>query len=397
MPERVTLPGKYLEEVRRGPRSITGVPTSIAAFFGRTNKGPLNRAVCLQSYAAFKQLFGSPLNGSDLAVSVRLFFENGGTLCYVIRVAGTDTDSYIGNSLEHTGFYALDYTDLFNLMVIPGDKKLGDTINNLWAPASLYCQAHRAFLLIDPPFNWKDSPEEVTANTSGIRSLRKGVVTDHAAVFYPRIKVQFNRKMQFVGPAGAIAGMMARTDLVRGVWKSPAGIETTLIGVSGLEIPLTDSDIGDLSKEGVNCIRHFQNGIVNWSARTLVGADTFGSEWKYIPVRRLALYLEESLDRGTRWAVFEPNDEQLWAQIRLITGEFMNNLYLQGAFSGRTQNECYFVKCDRETTTPADIKNGFVNILIGFAPLKPAEFVVIRIRQKASRTETPEAKHGAIT
>ena len=129
-------------------------------------------------------------------------------------------------------------------------------------------------------------------------------------------------------------------------------------------------------------------GIVSWGARTLEGADVLASEWKYVPVRRTALYLEESLFRGLKWVVFEPNDEPLWAQIRLNVGAFMQNLFRQSAFQGRTAREAYFVKCDSETTTQADIDLGIVNILVGFAPLKPAEFVVLRIQQLAGQIET---------
>jgi uncharacterized protein len=143
-----------------------------------------------------------------------------------------------------------------------------------------------------------------------------------------------------------------------------------------------------LNPLGLNCLRSFPvAGNLVWGARTLVGADLLASEWKYLPVRRLALFLEESLYRGTQWVVFEPNDEPLWAQIRLNLGAFMQNLFRQGAFQGRSPREAYFVKCDRETTTQNDINLGIVNIVVGFAPLKPAEFVVIKIQQMAGQVE----------
>jgi phage tail sheath protein FI len=140
---------------------------------------------------------------------------------------------------------------------------------------------------------------------------------------------------------------------------------------------------------GINCLRTLPvYGNVVWGSRTLHGQNDRGSEWKYVPVRRMALFLEESLYRGTQWVVFEPNDEPLWAQIRLNIGAFLQGLFRQGAFQGRTPREAYFVKCDRETTTQADINLGIVNILIGFAPLKPAEFVVIKIQQIAGDIPT---------
>jgi phage tail sheath protein FI len=173
------------------------------------------------------------------------------------------------------------------------------------------------------------------------------------------------------------------------VWKAPAGTEATLRNAQRLEYRLSDAENGVLNPLGINCLRTFDvYGNVSWGARTLDGSDQQASEWKYVPVRRLALYLEESLFRGTKWVVFEPNDEPLWAQIRLNVGAFMHNLFRQGAFQGATPREAYLVKCDKETTTQTDINNGVVNILVGFAPLKPAEFVIIQIQQLAGQIET---------
>ena len=160
------------------------------------------------------------------------------------------------------------------------------------------------------------------------------------------------------------------------MWKAPAGIDAALTGVAGLQVEMTDAENGLLNPLGINCLRTFPvYGRVVWGARTLRGADVAADEYKYMPVRRLALFIEESLYRGTQWVVFEPNDEPLWAQIRLNIGAFMQNLFRQGAFQGTTPREAYFVKCDKETTTQNDINLGIVNIIVGFAPLKPAEFV----------------------
>jgi phage tail sheath protein FI len=181
-----------------------------------------------------------------------------------------------------------------------------------------------------------------------------------------------------------MAGIYARTDSARGVWKAPAGIEATLDGVAELDAKLTDAQNGALNPLGINCLRTFPiYGNIAWGARTLQGADQIGSEWKYLPIRRLALMLEESLFRGTKWVVFEPNDEPLWAQIRLNVGAYMMSLFRQGAFQGTSPKDAFFVKCDAETTTQDDRNKGIVNILVGFAPLKPAEFVVISIQQIA--------------
>jgi phage tail sheath protein FI len=232
---------------------------------------------------------------------------------------------------------------------------------------------------MDPRSSWQ------TANVveSEIDELRIGLVKDYAAIYWPRIKVNATK---FIDPSGSIAGLMARIDANRGVWKAPAGTEADLRGILGLEARISDQENGLLNPRGVNALRVFPSGIVTWGGRTMDGDDDFSSEWKYIPVRRLALYIEESLYRGTQWAVFEPNDEELWASLRLNVGSFMMNLFRQGAFQGSTPPQAFYVKCDSETTPQDDINLGIVNILVGFAPLKPAEFVVIMISQKAGQS-----------
>jgi phage tail sheath protein FI len=221
-------------------------------------------------------------------------------------------------------------------------------------------------------------------------TFTSGVLRKNAALYFPRVRMadpELGGALESFPPCGVIAGVMARTDAERGVWKAPAN--QALLGVSELTVKLTDGENGRLNPQGVNCLRTFPViGHVVWGARTLDGADALASEWKYVPVRRLALFLEESLYRGTQWVVFEPNDEPLWAQIRLNVGAFMQNLFRQGAFQGTTPREAYFVKCDKETTTQNDINLGIVNILVGFAPLKPAEFVIIRIQQIAGEVAT---------
>ena len=195
--------------------------------------------------------------------------------------------------------------------------------------------------------------------------------------------------MATLAPCGAVAGVFARTDAQRGVWKAPAGLDAGVVGVAALAVKLTDGDSGDLNQLGVNALRTFPvGGSVIWGSRTLEGADQRASEWKYIPVRRTALFIEESLFRGTTWVVFEPNDEPLWAQIRLNVGAFMQTLFRQGAFQGRSPRDAYFVRCDKDTTTQDDVNRGIVNVLVGFAPLKPAEFVVVTIQQLAGQIDT---------
>ncbi|HEY0945580.1 MAG TPA: phage tail sheath C-terminal domain-containing protein [Opitutaceae bacterium] len=297
-----------------------------------------------------------------------------------------DFATYVGDPVQHTGIHALDTVDLFNLMVMPRDENVTATDRlDVLGPASVYCRSRRAFLIVEAPDNWTGATglPAVVQNTALIDDVRARVVKDHSAVFYPKIRVNDRGVVRTVGSGGAIAGLMARTDASRGVWKAPAGTEADLRAISGLSVKLTDLENGVLNKLGVNCARSFVSGFVNWGARTLEGADDLGSEWKYVPIRRLALFIEESLYRGTQWVVFEPNDEPLWAKIRLNVGAFMNGLFRQGAFQGSTPSQAFYVKCDAETTPQADRNLGIVNIEVGFAPLKPAEFVVIKIQQIA--------------
>ena len=174
-------------------------------------------------------------------------------------------------------------------------------------------------------------------------------------MYYPRPQIADPLKdyrLRSVAPSGTIAGLFARTDSSRGVWKAPAGTEATLTGVQKLSYRLTDKENGDLNPMAINCLRNFPvYGNVCWGARTLEGADAIGSEWKYVPVRRLTLFLEETLYRSTQWVVFEPNDEPLWSQIRLNIGAFMHDLFVQGAFQGTKPSDAYFVRCDSTTTT----------------------------------------------
>jgi hypothetical protein len=251
--------------------------------------------------------------------------------------------------------------------------------------AAAYCVDRRAMLLVDPPSAWTTAKAGVVTVGTDTQTGR------NAAVFFPRLRqpnpLRDNQIEEFV-PCGAVAGVFARTDAQRGVWKAPAGLDAALVGVPQLSIPLTDDENGDLNPVAVNCLRGMPAaGRVVWGSRTLVGSDRLASEWKYIPVRRTTLFIEESLYRGTQWVVFEPNDEPLWSQIRLNVGAFMQDLFRQGAFQGTTPREAYFVKCDKETTTQNDINKGIVNILVGFAPLKPAEFVVVKIQQIAGQIQ----------
>ena len=289
------------------------------------------------------------------------------------------------------GLYALDKADLFNLLCIPPyastDATNFDANPVVISVATAYCEKRRAILLVDPPSAW-DSKDDAKGNVKDFPETR----SRNAALYFPRLmqpNLLRESRMEAFAPCGAVAGVIARTDTQRGVWKAPAGLEATLAGVPKLSVSLTDAENGELNPLGINCLRAFPvGGRVVWGARTLRGADQLADEWKYLPVRRTALFIEESLYRGTQWVVFEPNDEPLWSQIRLNVGAFMHGLFRQGAFQGQTPRDAYFVRCDKTTTTQNDIDNGIVNIEVGFAPLKPAEFVVIRLQQIAGDIQT---------
>ena len=276
--------------------------------------------------------------------------------------------------------------DLFNLLVLPPDRAPapGATLPLLYGPASVFCLRRRAFLIMDPPDSWGDAQ----AAAAAVDALRIGLVKDYSAVYFPRLRIPEDGREVVVGPAGAMAGLYARIDASRGVWKAPAGTEADIRGVVGVDLRLSDGQDGIINPVGINGVRVFPDGVVSWGARTNDGADAFASEYKYIPIRRLALLIEESLYRGLKWVVFEPNDTALWAQIRLNVGSFMHNLFRQGAFQGTRPQEAYFVKCDAETTTQADRDLGIVNVWVGFAPLKPAEFVILYLQQIAGQLAT---------
>ncbi len=537
MPPTLTYPGVYIEEIPSGVHTITGVATSITAFVGRAQWGPVNEATVINSYSDYERLFGGLWQDSAMSFAVQDFFLNGGSQAIIVRLvhggssatitldedtgspppifssftqlfleaanvglwgsnltasvdhvtkdpgdptlfnltvrlwnaAGTRilaTEKYVNLSVDpkdaryvanvladssnlvivsqdnsqnykvpgirpadttvtqgsppqvvpgpvgaqggsdgsdlddndlvgpgtadnKQGLYALENADLFNILCIPpfgGD----DVSPAVVAKAAVYCEQRRAFYVVDSPSTWTTKSKAVTGFIDPIKD-NVGTRSKNAALFFPRIQEAnplHDGQIETFVSCGAVAGIFARTDANRGVWKAPAGQDASLLGVSQLAVPLTDDENGELNPRGVNCLRSFPViGRVVWGSRTLQGADQLASEWKYIPVRRTALFLEESLYRGTKWVVFEPNDEPLWAQIRLNVGAFMQSLFRQGAFQGATSREAYFVKCDGQTTTQNDIDQGIVNIVVGFAPLKPAEFVVIQIEQMAGQIQ----------
>ena len=292
-------------------------------------------------------------------------------------------ETYEGDRNKRTGIYALENIELFNIMCIPLDQRIAG--KDVYPKALSYCFERRAMLIVDPPTTWLG--EVKNGNISQLQPTDVGIEgpeTINAAVYFPRVIKEdpmMKNQLDTFSACGIIAGIYAATDVTRGVWKAPAGLDAGILGINSLELKLTDQQNGVLNPLGINCLRTFPIvGSVVWGDRTLRGADILDSDYKYVSVRRLTLYIEESLYQGTKWAVFEPNNENLWSALRLSVGSFMESLSRQGSFYS------YQVVCDKTTTTQRDIDLGIVNVLVQFAPVKPAEFVVIQIQQQAGQT-----------
>jgi hypothetical protein len=299
------------------------------------------------------------------------------------------TGGLIGDPVAKTGLYALMDVDLFNILCIPATMNLPDVnAAQVAAQATGLCTTRRAMYLLDVPQH--DATRDTVDAISTWLNANSGLRSRNAALYFPRLTIAdplAAYRLRKVSPSGTVAGLWARIDGSRGVWKAPAGTETSLAGVQQVVYKLTDPENGVLNPLAINCLRVFPvYGPVCWGARTLYGADQLADDYKYIPIRRLALYIEESLFRGTQWVVFEPNDSPLWAQVRLSVGTFMQTLFRQGAFQGATPAAAYFVQCDATNNPQASIDLGVLNVTVGFAPLKPAEFVVIQIQQMAGQT-----------
>ncbi|WP_226632823.1 phage tail sheath C-terminal domain-containing protein [Novosphingobium profundi] len=307
---------------------------------------------------------------------------------------GDDTGQPDGPVFKSAVTGLLERDPFFNLLCLPdlarpsaADPRAAHHGNagSIYADAALLCQRHHAFLIVDPPPSAFD-----TGSAEAWKSLGFSFQSTHSAAFFPNIRVDDPLAPGSIlshPPSGAIAGLFARTDGELGVWTAPAGTSAVISGAYGPSVELSDADQGLLNPIAVNCIRKFPVfGTVNFGARTIDGANAAASEWKYIPVRRTASHILRSLSEGLRWAVHKPNGEELWGQLRLACTSFMQGLFRQGAFQGVSPREAFFVQCDASTTSPADMDQGIVNIVIGFAPLKVAEFVVISLRQKTGQS-----------
>ena len=380
-------PGVYIEEIEIGAKPIEGVSTSTVGFVGMAEEGDDNKPALITNWAQFVSKFGRYTNSEPhLAPAVYGFFANGGSRCYVVKVKDGATDGdYVGTDGgpgSRTGLQAFNEIDEVNIVCIPGV-----TSKTVQTAMITHCENMKdRFCILDSA---KD------ADIDAVKTQKNDVVSakGYAALYYPWIKVAIetmdNGKIKliqdFVPPSGYMAGIYARTDIQRGVHKAPAN--EVVRGALDLKVNVTKGEQDVLNPLGINCIRAFPGrGIRVWGART-TASDTL---WKYVNVRRLFLYLEESIEEGTQWVVFEPNDEKLWARVKQTITQFLSRVWKDGALMGTVPEEAFFVKCDKTTMTQDDIDNGRLIVLIGVAPVKPAEFVIFRIAQWQGGSEVSE-------
>ena len=366
-----------MPEASSGTHPIAGAPTGIAAFVGWAAQGPTDGAILVHSWLEFEQQFGGFDPRFYLGYAVSHFFANGGQQAYVVRLALDGTPA--ASAAVMTGVHLLDAVPIFNLLAVPGEADPG-----LIAQLQAYCAGRKAFLIADSAV---DSTFATLQN--GPDSRITGADAINSAFYFPWLNVmdaQQNLTRPFP-PSGFVAGIYAATDAARGVWQAPAGITAPITGALDPVVKLTDAENAVLNPHAVNCIRILPRfGDVVWGARTLAGGDQAASDWTYVPVRRLALYIETSVHDGTKWATFEPNNAQLWSELNHSIGAFMQALFAQGAFKGQSAAETYFVQCDAQNNPPSGVDQGIVNIAIGFAPVRPAEFIIIQIQQIAGQT-----------
>jgi len=363
---------------------IEGVATSIAAFLGATKLGPVNAPVLVRSFLEFQAQFGGLAEPFPLTYAVQQFFTNGGREALIARVepsGATLADSDLSNATlqsQKRGLWMLDHAESFNILCIPPLTRTTDVGRATWDTAIAYAKQRDAMVVVDPPAAWSNA----TDVTSGLAALVKR--SSNAALYFPRLQapdpLRANQVTSFA-PSGAIAGIYARIDQARGIWRAPAGAEAKIIGAASLSVTLNDDQIGLLNPLGVNCLRNLPGtGLVVWGGRTLADTGAAGEElYRYIPVRRMESYIAASIKSSLGWALFEPNDEPLWARVRASVTAFLYDLWRRGALQGAKPEQAFFVRCDRDTTTQLDIDLGRLNLIVGFAPLKPAEFVVISL------------------
>lgn len=397
MPPRLRHPGVYSEEIGVTGRPVVAMPTSVCAFLGRAPRGPCADeagAVGVGSFEAYVDVFGGADPRCPMGAAVRDFFANGGTDALIVRLhrvrSGQRSRDGIGLPLREvdyitTGFDALRRAAAFQLLCIPPDAPASDTRPGIWAAALPLCVARGALLLVDPPVAWRNVEAVPRTRAElyaalGLADLR----ARDAALYFPR----FGAAGTVPGrvPCGAVAGVMARTDATLGVARSPAGAHADLVGVGALEVELNDHHSEALNPLGVNCIRRFTGrGVLVWGGRTL-GNDV-EPENRYVATRRLAMHLMDSIVRGTAWAAGAKNDTRLWGQLTDAIAPFLAGLHARGALQGVSQREAWWVRCDARTVTAQDIARGVCPVMVAYAPLRPAEFVILNIEVACQRPE----------
>jgi hypothetical protein len=403
-------PGVYIEEVSTGARPIQALGTSTAAFVGVTPNPDArkNEAFAVNNWMHFAREFAPEGTVSTpLSHAVHGFFLNGGRRCFVVNVGAGQPVS--GGGRERKGLDVLKTVDEVAIVAVPGYYDAGS-----WDAALGHCEEMKdRVAILDSPPEVRDlgmltqlatvaptrpkarkegageGTEEGGGGAAGGGARPRTSDGGYGAVYFPHILVRdplpppnTRAAYTYVPPSGHLAGIYARTDAARGVHKAPAN--EVVVGALDLAYQVTREEQGELNQNGVNCIRMFQRDIRVWGARTLADA---ASEWRYINVRRLFCMVEESIAQSTRWVVFEPNDVPLWKAIRRDVGAFLKLLWRDGALMGRTPEEAFFVKCDEETNPPESIDAGRVVVMIGIAPVKPAEFIIFRIGQHAGGVE----------
>ncbi len=371
-----------MPDIASPPPAITATDSAIAAFVGWAETGPIGVPTRVTSFTEFEAAFG-PAADHELAYAVRQFFTNGGAIAMIVR-ADADGGLDLVAALDALGGHD------FGILCVPDTAALHDApAAGVIMAAQALCASNRAFLIVDPPQvdATRDTVQAIDAWLSAHGALR----SEHAALYVPRpiIPDELGGDTSTTRAAsGTMAGVYARVDADTGVWKAPAGVDAVLRGVVGLDHRLTDDENSALTIEGINGLRHFDHlGHVAWGARTLASPSSTEPAVQYVSVRRTAMYLERSVESGTQWAAFEANDEELWSRVRVAVEAFLMDHWHRGAFVGTTPKEAFFVRCDQSTTTPADIDAGRMVIIVGFAPLKPAEFVVLRVIRAAGVSE----------
>ncbi|HLM76210.1 MAG TPA: phage tail sheath subtilisin-like domain-containing protein, partial [Polyangiaceae bacterium] len=342
----------------------------------------------ITNFTEFKTSFGDFSEDADqsiLAHAVYGFFNNGGTRCYVTRLARatTSTTDAAGVVTTTTNYSAIvDISDALELLEPIEEIAIvaapGFTDDTHYAALAVHC-GH-----METRFAILDTPRDLDAYTTALAKAGTAMpaTTDTAAVYFPWVEVfdKATDATKYVPPSGHIAGLYARVDAARGVHKAPAN--EVILGAVGLRYAVSPRQQDGLNPHGVNVIRKMNGAIRVWGART-VGGDA-NTEFKYVSVRRLFNYLHGSIDQGTQWAVFEPNDAALWAKITRNVSAFLKGVWESGALFGEKQEDAFYVKCDAETNPPEVRDLGQVITEIGVAITKPAEFVIFRLGQKTS-------------